>query len=193
MTTRPFTRLRVLRGAPLLLTLAGTLGLACGTSTGSTLPRAAPVATSVDATTTGAGSGAEVLPPMSEEAWPADLTIAPHDVAAPPAEATVTASGLAYRVLRPGAGQVHPTASSEVTVHYAGWTTDGALFDSSLRRGMSTTFRLDTVIPGWTEGVQRMVQGERTRFWVPEALAYEGRHAPFGMLVFDIELLAIAP
>ena len=78
-------------------------------------------------------------------------------------------------------------------MHYAGWTTDGALFDSSLRRGMSTTFRLDTVIPGWTEGVQRMVQGERTRFWVPEALAYEGRQAPFGMLVFDIELLAIAP
>ena len=48
------------------------------------------------------------------------------------------------------------------------------------------------MIPGWTEGVQLMVVGEKTRFWIPEELAYEGRRgAPAGMLVFDVELIAI--
>ena len=53
------------------------------------------------------------------------------------------------------------------------------------------SFPLDGVIKGWTEGVQLMVEGEKTRFWIPEALAYQGRSAPFGMLVFDVELIKI--
>jgi peptidylprolyl isomerase len=76
-------------------------------------------------------------------------------------------------------------------VHYSGWTTDGKLFDSSVTRGEPATFPLDRVIAGWTEGVQLMVEGEKTRFWIPEKLAYRGERPPYGMLVFDVELLAI--
>ncbi len=78
-----------------------------------------------------------------------------------------------------------------MTVHYTGWTTDGKMFDSSVVRGEPSTFALDQVIPGWTEGVQLMAEGERTRFWIPEKLAYGGKTAPYGMLVFDIELKKI--
>lgn len=117
---------------------------------------------------------------------------APADVAAPPAEAETTASGLASRVLRPGTGTEHPSRTSKVTVHYSGWTTDGELFDSSVRRGSPSSFRLDQVIPGWTEALQLMVVGEQRRLWIPEALAYRGQEGrPQGMLVFDVELLAI--
>jgi peptidylprolyl isomerase len=78
-------------------------------------------------------------------------------------------------------------------VHYSGWTTDGKMFDSSVVRGRPAVFPLNGVIPGWTEGVALMVQGERTRFWIPEAAAYAGAPGkPAGMLVFDIELLSFA-
>jgi len=116
----------------------------------------------------------------------------PADVAGPPAEAETTSSGLAYRVLTPGTGTEHPGRTTTVTVHYSGWTTDGELFDSSVQRGSPSTFALDRVIPGWTEGVQLMVEGEQTRFWIPEELAYKGVDGrPQGTLVFDIELLQI--
>lgn len=117
---------------------------------------------------------------------------APKDVAEPPADAKKTDSGLAYKVLEKGKGSDHPTADSKVTVHYSGWTTDGKMFDSSVTRGKPSTFPLKGVIPGWTEGVQLMVPGEKTRFWIPEELAYKGRPGkPQGMLVFDIELIEI--
>ena len=116
----------------------------------------------------------------------------PEDVAAPAADAIKLASGLAYKVLTPGTGSDHPTASSYVTVHYSGWTTDGEMFDSSVRRGSPATFQLSGVIPGWTEGVQLMTTGEKRRFWIPSKLAYDGAPgAPKGMLVFDVELLEI--
>jgi FKBP-type peptidyl-prolyl cis-trans isomerase len=119
-------------------------------------------------------------------------TVPPPDVKAPPENAKRTASGLAYVVLRPGTGTRNPTAASRVTVHYTGWTTDGKMFDSSLARGTPATFELGGVIAGWTEGVQLMVEGERTRFWIPEELAYKGETGqPRGMLVFDIELIRI--
>ena len=119
----------------------------------------------------------------------------PEDVKAPPASAKKTASGLAYRVLTPGTGKEHPTATSRVTVHYSGWTTDGKMFDSSVARGEPATFPLNGVVKGWTEGVQLMVVGEKARFWLPPALGYGDKPqrpgAPSGMLVFDIELLNI--
>ncbi|MCA1585811.1 MAG: FKBP-type peptidyl-prolyl cis-trans isomerase [Acidobacteria bacterium] len=119
-------------------------------------------------------------------------TVAPPDVAAPPSDAAKTASGLAYKVLKAGTGTTKPTRRSAVTVHYSGWTTDGKLFDSSVMRGQPASFGLDEVIAGWTEGVQLMVIGEKTRFWIPERLAYEGKSgSPRGMLVFDVELIAI--
>jgi|SRR5687767_1005956 len=117
---------------------------------------------------------------------------APADVAAPPADATKTASGLATRVMTPGAGTRHPRASSRVKVHYSGWTTDGQMFDSSVARNEPISFGLNQVIAGWTEGVQLMVEGETRRLWIPEKLAYGGRPgAPQGMLVFDVELIKI--
>jgi peptidylprolyl isomerase len=97
-------------------------------------------------------------------------------------------------VLQKGTGKVHPLPTNRVTVHYTGWTTDGKMFDSSVTRGQPTTFGLNQVIKGWTEGVQLMVVGEKTRFWIPAELAYGTNPrpgAPSGMLVFDIELMNI--
>jgi FKBP-type peptidyl-prolyl cis-trans isomerase len=117
---------------------------------------------------------------------------APSDVASPPADATTTASGLATKVLTPGTGTKHPSARSKVRVHYSGWTTDGKMFDSSVARNEPISFGLHQVIPGWTEGVQLMVEGETRRLWIPEKLAYAGAPgAPKGMLVFDVELIKI--
>lgn len=119
----------------------------------------------------------------------------PADVKAAPADAKKTASGLAYKVLTKGKGTKHPAATDRVSVHYSGWTPDGKMFDSSVVRGEPTSFGLNQVIPGWTEGVQLMVEGEKTRFWIPSALAYgdtpKRPGAPAGPLVFDIELISI--
>jgi FKBP-type peptidyl-prolyl cis-trans isomerase len=118
----------------------------------------------------------------------------PEDVAEPPKDAKKTNSGLAYKVLTQGTGDKHPRKWDRVRVHYSGWTTDGKMFDSSVQRGAPSSFPLDRVIKGWTEGVQLMVAGEKRRFWIPGALAYDNSSradAPKGMLVFDIELLEI--
>jgi len=119
----------------------------------------------------------------------------PDDVAAVPKTATVTASGLAYRVLSAGGGKVHVKATDRVVAAYSGWTTDGLLFDSSRLRDGPGTFTVSSLIKGWKEGLQLMVVGDKMRFWMPANLAY-GDHpksddAPAGMLVFDIELLEI--
>jgi len=119
----------------------------------------------------------------------------PADVAAPPKDAKKTKSGLAYKVLQKGKGKVHPKAEDTVLAHYSGWTTDGKMFDSSVQRGQPAEFQLQGVIKGWTEGVPLMVEGEKTRFWIPANLAYGDPPPrpgmPAGMLVFDIELISI--
>jgi len=124
-----------------------------------------------------------------------DPIAVPEDVAAPPPDAKRTPSGLAYKFLKHGKGKDHPKATSTVEVHYSGWTPDGALFDSSVSRGKPTSFPLNGVIKGWTEGVQLMVVGDKARFWIPGALAYGDTPTrpgtPTGPLVFDIELLSI--
>jgi peptidylprolyl isomerase len=113
-------------------------------------------------------------------------------VKAAPADAEKTPSGLASKRLEPGKGKEKPVAADTVRVHYTGWTTDGVKFDSSVDRGQPAEFPLGGVIKGWTEGLQLMVEGEKRRFWIPEALAYKGQPgAPAGMLVFDVELLEI--
>jgi len=87
-----------------------------------------------------------------------------------------------------GVGQARPSRRSLATVNYTGWTTDGTMFETNT----GVTFRVDEVIPGWTEGLQLMVVGEKRRFWIPAHLAYEGMpDRPQGMLVFDIELLTV--
>ncbi len=116
----------------------------------------------------------------------------PKDVAAAPKDAKKTASGLAYKILKKGTGKAHPTTADRVEVHYSGWTTDGKMFDSSVARGQTITFGVTQVIPGWTEGLQLLVEGDKVRLWIPEQLAYKGQPgAPAGMLVFDVELIKI--
>ncbi|NWJ42266.1 MAG: FKBP-type peptidyl-prolyl cis-trans isomerase [Geothrix sp.] len=123
----------------------------------------------------------EILPPPSQ---------APADVAAPGPDAQVLRSGVAFKILRPGTGQAHPTRASWVSVHYTGWTTDGKLFDTSIPKGASVSLQLKDTIEGWVEGLQLMVAGERRRFWIPEKRAYRGQAGmPAGMLVFDVELV----
>ena len=118
-------------------------------------------------------------------------TTVPPDVAAPPADAVKTASGLASKVIMPGTCKVRPMRTNRVTVHYIGWTTDGKMFDSSIPRRQPATFPLDRVIAGWTEGLQLMVVREIRRLWIPEPLAYRGVREPKGMLVFDVQLLKV--
>ena len=106
-----------------------------------------------------------------------------------------TSSGLQYLVLQEGTGTVHPKASDKVTVHYHGTLLDGTVFDSSVERGETIQFGLNQVIKGWTEGVQLMVEGEKTRFFVPAELAYGNRAIgsipPGSVLIFDVELFKI--
>jgi peptidylprolyl isomerase len=117
---------------------------------------------------------------------------APPDVASPPAGSLKTTTGLSTLVLQPGTGSKRPRPSDRVTVHYTGWTTDGQMFESSVARGVPASFAVNEVIPGWTEGLQMMVEGEKRRFWIPEALAYKGQPgSPQGMLVFDVELIKV--
>lgn len=119
---------------------------------------------------------------------------APADVAAPPATAQKSASGLAWTVLEPASAGDKPTPEDKVQVHYTGWSADGKMFDSSEVRGMPATFGVTQVIKGWTEGLQLMTEGEKRRFWIPGDLAY-GNEAvpgrPHGQLTFDVKLLKI--
>lgn len=106
-----------------------------------------------------------------------------------------TTSGLQYQVLQAGSGTVHPKASDRVKVHYHGTLIDGTVFDSSVDRGEPITFGLNQVIPGWTEGLQLMVEGEKTRLFIPSNLGYGDRGAgkiqPGSTLIFDVELIGI--
>ena len=111
-------------------------------------------------------------------------------------EVKTTASGLQYEVLQAGEGEMHPSATDQVTVHYHGTFIDGKVFDSSVERGQPATFGLNQVIKGWTEGVQLMVPGDKYRFYIPYNLAYGdngsgGRIPPYSALIFEVELLEI--
>lgn len=109
---------------------------------------------------------------------------------------TKTESGLIMTTLTPGTG-ASPTAEDTVTVHYHGTLLDGTVFDSSVQKGQPATFKLNGVIKCWTEGVQRMKVGEKSRLVCPSQVAYGDRGAPprikpGAMLVFEVELLDIA-
>jgi FKBP-type peptidyl-prolyl cis-trans isomerase len=106
-----------------------------------------------------------------------------------------TASGLQYEVLQEGSGP-RPKATDQVTVHYRGTLLDGQEFDSSYKRGEPTTFPLNRVISGWTEGVQLMKVGSKYKFYIPSQLAYGERGAgdvigPNATLIFEVELVGI--
>jgi FKBP-type peptidyl-prolyl cis-trans isomerase len=129
------------------------------------------------------------------EAQETKKTPPPADIQRPPADAIKTASGLMSKIYVTGTGKEHPGPMDRVKVHYTGWTTDGSMFDSSVKRGEPSSFQLNRVIKGWGEGLQLMVAGEKRRFWIPANLAYGDKPtrpgAPAGMLVFDVELLDI--
>lgn len=109
-----------------------------------------------------------------------------------------TPSGLQYMVLSEGPAEGYsPKADDIVVVHYVGTLTDGAEFDSSVRRGAAAKFPLNQVIPGWTEGVQMMSEGDRFRFFIPPELAYgeegsPGAIGPNEALIFDVELIRVS-
>ena len=108
---------------------------------------------------------------------------------------TKTASGIVIKTLKAGSG-ASPAASDTVKVHYHGTTPDGKVFDSSVDRKEPATFPLDGVIPCWTEAVQTMKVGGKSRIVCPPNLAYGDRGTPNikpgSTLIFDVELLEIA-
>jgi len=119
----------------------------------------------------------------------------PRDEAAKPEQKT-TASGLKYTVMKKGTGKVNPKATDKVTVHYHGTLLNGTVFDSSVDRGQPASFPLNRVIPGWTEGLQLMVVGDKFKFEIPSNLAYGPQSPspaipPNSTLVFEVELLGI--
>jgi FKBP-type peptidyl-prolyl cis-trans isomerase FkpA len=109
--------------------------------------------------------------------------------------ATKTESGLAYKVLKEGTGAA-PGGEDVVEVHYHGTLTDGTVFDSSVERGKTISFPLNRVIKGWTEGLQTMKEGGKTKFVIPSDLAYGEAGAPpkipgGATLVFEVELFKV--
>jgi len=107
-----------------------------------------------------------------------------------------TASGLQYRVIRPGSGEKPRDANTKVLVHYRGTLIDGTEFDSSYKRKQPISFVLNRVIPGWTEGVQLMPAGSKFVFYLPSELGYGAQGAggvipPHATLIFEVELLEI--
>jgi FKBP-type peptidyl-prolyl cis-trans isomerase FkpA len=107
----------------------------------------------------------------------------------------VTASGLAYKILKEGKGK-SPKATDTVEVHYEGKLINGEVFDSSLKRGKSISFPLNRVIKGWTEGLQLMKEGGKIKLVIPYNLAYGERGAPpkipgGATLIFEIELIKV--
>lgn len=108
----------------------------------------------------------------------------------------VLPSGLMYQVEKPGTGPA-PKPSETVKVHYTGTLVNGTVFDSSVQRGEPVEFKLDEVIPGWTEGLQKISKGGKIKLYIPPQLAYgdEGRQGipPASTLVFEVELIDINP
>lgn len=105
-----------------------------------------------------------------------------------------TPSGLQYKVLSEGTG-AKPLPTDMVTVHYHGTLPDGTIFDSSVNRGEPATFRLNQVIPGWTEGLQLMSEGSKYQFFIPQELGYGdrgmGKIKPYSALIFEVELIKV--
>ena len=177
-------------------TLLAAAALLCGTSltacAGSKADQAKVADTAVDAveqtteTTTSTGD------PVANY----DLAVVNDPDSLNAGDWTKLPSGLEYQVLEEGNGP-KPTASDVVSVVYNGYLTDGTLFDGTSQHGGEpyTSFPLNRVIPGWTEGVQLMPVGSTYRFRIPYNLAYGERGMgpipPKATLIFDVRLVKI--
>jgi FKBP-type peptidyl-prolyl cis-trans isomerase FkpA len=121
-----------------------------------------------------------------------------RDTAAAETGAVKTATGLVYKTITPGRG-ASPKATDVVQVNYRGTLVDGTEFDASAKHGGPATFRLNGVVPCWTEGVQLMKLGEKAKLVCPSEIAYGDRGTPDGSippgatLVFEVELISINP
>ena len=119
----------------------------------------------------------------------------PENLTQAPADATRTSSGLAYIVLKPGTGTVHPSVTSKVTAHFTSWRSDGRIFETTVMTNHPALVSVASAPPGWREAITSMVPGEKARFWIPAALAFgekpANRFNPPGDLVYEIELLSV--
>jgi FKBP-type peptidyl-prolyl cis-trans isomerase len=143
------------------------------------------------------------LPPNTTTIWRLELQQIYRPLPVPaytpidPAQTTTTASGLKIQILKEGRPDGRKAKMGEqVTCHYAGWLTDGTLFESSLGRGRPSSFRLGQVIGGWNEGLQLVSEGAKVRLHIPWNLAYGESGRPPKIpakadLVFEIELISV--
>ena len=148
-----------------------------------------------DAGTAAPSSSTKLAVPAKSTPKPVDVPV-PEDLSKPPADAQKTASGLVTKVLKKGDGKTNPGPESKVKADYSGWTADGKMFASTVKRGKPVDWTVNELEKGWAEGVQLMVAGEKRRLWIPAELAY-GKSprmigAPAGDLVLDIELISIS-
>ncbi len=109
-------------------------------------------------------------------------------------EVLTTNTGLQYEIIKSGAG-ASPQPSDKVSVHYKGTLLDGTEFDSSYKRNKPSSFPVNRVIKGWTEGLQLMSPGSKFKFYIPSELAY-GKNGsrsipPNSTLIFEVELLEV--
>ena len=112
------------------------------------------------------------------------------DLSRVPPQATQTSSGLAYKVLQPASSEKKPSAQQKVRVFYTSWDSQGNIISQFKSRPLVVS--IEQMIPGWGEGVQLMGEGAKFRFWIPQALAYNGRpNKPIGMVICDIELIEV--
>lgn len=156
-----------------ILTLTLALGLFAGCSSKTDQPDAASIVQP-----TGKSAGEDFLVANAKKAG-----------------VITTATGLEYKVLKTGTGQM-PKPDDKVKVHYHGTLIDGTVFDSSVQRGEPIVFSVGAVIPGWVEALQLMKVGDKWQLFIPAKLAY-GEQSPSpaippnSVLIFEVELLGI--
>ncbi len=119
----------------------------------------------------------------------------PQDLTQAPPNATRTSSGLAYLVLKPGTGTLHPSVTSKVMAHFTAWRSDGRIFETTVMTNHPALVTVASAPLGLREAIDSMVVGEKARFWIPAALAFgekpSNRFNPPGDLVYEIELLSV--